>query len=58
MTEWTGKSQKLETEETVKSSCFYKVDNDVKEAFKNHCYRNGYKMNKLIENYMAQVAGL
>lgn len=58
MTEWTGKSQKLESEETIKTPCFFTVDNYVKESFKNHCNRNGYKMNKLIENYMAQVAGL
>tara|TARA_B100000085_G_C18171865_1_gene361882 strand:+ start:191 stop:367 length:177 start_codon:yes stop_codon:yes gene_type:complete len=58
MTEWTGKSQKLESEQTFKTPCFFTVDNDTKESFKNYCNRNGYKMNKLIENYMAQVAGL
>lgn len=58
MTEWTVKSENLKTQTKMKTSCFFTVDNDTKESFKNYCNRNGYKMNKLIENYMAQVCGL
>jgi hypothetical protein len=58
MTEWTVKSENLKTQTKMKTSCFFTVDNYTKEEFKDYCNRNGYKMNKLIENYMAQVCGL
>ena len=57
---WIGKSEKLEqlNSEKDKVLCSFTIEEETKDKFKQYCSRNGYKMNKLIENYMAQVCGL
>ena len=57
---WTATSEKLNqvTDSNEKVMCTFTIDKDTKDRFKQHSIRNGLKMNKLIENYMAQVCGL